>query len=126
MSADPQLPKRIREDLEEALRDGGVDKLPNRPRRQRRKLRLRVPDPRPRNPGELVIIGAALFVAGLLPFVPFRFHLMGAGVLCLIVAFVTWRLQPHGHIRKYWRGRYLDVPTGQWQERLYRLIYRHD
>jgi hypothetical protein len=51
---------------------------------------------------------------------------MVAGVLCVIVAVLTYWLLPHGQVRKYWRGRYLDIPTGQWQERLYRLIYRRN
>lgn len=120
---DLDLPNRIQRDLEDALREGGVDKLPTRPRRKRRPLRL--PDPRPRNPGELVVLGVVLFVAGLLP-VPFRSQLIIAGVACVVLALVTHFLQPHGQARKYWRGRYLDISSGQWRERLYRLIYRRD
>ena len=56
----PQLPDRIQRDLEEALRDGGVDKLPSQPRRKRRSFRFGIPDPRPKDPGQLVLIGFSL------------------------------------------------------------------
>jgi len=122
MAESPQLPDRIQKDLEDALRDGGVDKLPSRPRRRRRPLRLRLPDPRPRNPGELVLYGVVLGLVGY--FVPPLRGLFLLGLACLALAIVTHFLQPQGQRPKYWRGRYLDVPSGQWPERLYRLIYR--
>lgn len=122
--AQPELPDRIQRDLEEALRDGGVDKLPARPRRRRRPFRLGLPDPRPRNPGQLVLIGVGLFAVGYLLPIPFRAQLILIGLLCVVVAVLTHLIQPHGYAQKYWRGRYLDVPSGAWQERLYRLIYR--
>ncbi|MPZ16182.1 MAG: hypothetical protein GEU73_17490 [Chloroflexi bacterium] len=118
------LPDRIQRELDEALRQGGADKLPARPRRKRRPFRLRFPDPRPRNPGQLVLYGIVLFGAGYLLAVPFRSYLIAVGILCVIVAVLTYFIQPHGHVRKYWRGRYVDVPTGSWQEHFYRLIYR--
>jgi hypothetical protein len=120
----PQLPDRIQRDLEEALRDGGVDKLPARPRRKRRTFRLGVPDLRPRDPGQLVLIGVGLFLAGYLLPLQIRGYLILAGILCVGVAIFTHFAQPHGQRPKYWRGRYLDVPSGTWQERLYRIIYR--
>jgi hypothetical protein len=122
--AEPQLPDRIQRDLEEALRQGGVDKLPSNPRRHGpRRRRLQFPDPRPRNPGQLVLIGAALLL------IAFLFRSTGAtflvaGIVCIVVAVLTYFMQPGGVSPKYWRGRYLDVPSGRWQERLYRIIYR--
>jgi|SRR5437588_5265042 len=121
----PQLPDRIQRDLEEALRDGGVDKLPSRPRRRRRSFRLGVPDPRPKDPSQLVLIGVGLFLAGSLLPVPFKAQLIVAGILCVVVAVITHLVQPQGNKPKFWRGRYLDVPTGDWPDRLYRIIYRH-
>jgi hypothetical protein len=120
----PQLPDRIQRDLEEALRDGGVDKLPARPRRKRRSFRLGMPDPRPRDPGQLVLIGVGLFLLGYLVRFPFSGYLILAGLLCVGMAIFTHLVQPHGRQPKFWRGRYLDVPTGTWQERLYHMIYR--
>ena len=61
----PKLPDRIQRELEEALRQGGVDKLPSRRKPNRRAFRLRFPDPRPRNPGELVLYGVGLFGYGM-------------------------------------------------------------
>ena len=120
----PQLPDRIQRDLEEALRDGGVDKLPARPRRNRRSFRFGVPDPRPKDPNQLVLIGVALFLLGYFLHLPFGGYLIMAGILCVVTAVATYVLQPHGQRPKYWRGRYLDVPAGTWQDRLYRMIYR--
>jgi hypothetical protein len=120
----PQLPDRIQRDLEEALRDGGVDKLPARPRRRRRAFRLGMPDPRPRDPGQLVLIGVGLFLLGYLLHFSFSAYLILAGILCVALAIFTHFAQPHGQTPKYWRGRYLDVPSGTWQDRLYRMIYR--
>jgi hypothetical protein len=123
MAEQPQLPDRIQRDLEEALRQGGVDKLPNRsgPRRQSR--RFRFPDPRPRNPGQLVLIGVAIFLIAYL-FRMLNPYLVFLALGCVATAVITYFIQPGGVAPKYWRGRYLDVPSGHWQERLYRIIYR--
>jgi hypothetical protein len=121
----PELPDRIQRDLEEALREGGVDKLPSRPRR-RRSFRLGVPDPRPKDPGQLVLIGVGLFLLGYFVFrgAGIGGYLILAGIACVVLAVVSHFVQPQGAKPKYWRGKYLDVPTGTWQDRLYRLIYR--
>ena len=121
----PQLPDRIQRDLEEALRDGGVDKLPSRPHRKRA-FRLGIPDLRPKDPGQLVLMGVGLFLLGWFTrgLLPFSGYLILAGILCVVVAVVTHFMQPQGQRPKYWRGRYLDVPNGTWQDRLYRMIYR--
>jgi hypothetical protein len=120
----PQLPDRIQRDLEEALRDGGVDKLPSRPSRKRRSFRPGIPDPRPRDPGQLVLIGVGLFVLGAFLRLPFGGYLVLAGILCVGLAVATYFMHPQGQRPKYWRGRYLDVPSGTWQDRLFRMIYR--
>jgi hypothetical protein len=125
MAESPRLPDRIQRDLEEALRQGGVDKLPSRKKPPRRQFKLGWPDPRPRNPGELVLIGAALFVLWfVLNGFAFRTHILVFAIACVLIAVVTHFIKPHGHTRHYWRGRYLDIPSGAWQERLYRIIYR--
>ncbi len=123
MAEPPPLPDRIQRDLEEALRQGGVDKLPKSPRPGGPRRRLRFPDPRPRNPGQLVLIGVAIFVAAYL-FKMVNPVVVVASLGCIVTAVVTYMIQPGGVSPKYWRGRYLDVPSGRWQERLYRIIYR--
>jgi hypothetical protein len=125
MAESPQLPDRIQRDLEDALRQGGVDKLPTNPRPRRPRRRLRWPDPRPRNPGQLVLIGVAIFIVAYL-FKVLNPYLVLASITCVAVAVLTYFIQPGGVSPKYWRGRYLDVPSGRWQERLYRIIYRQN
>jgi len=123
----PQLPDRIQRDLEEALRDGGVDKLPSRPsRKRRRSFRPGMPDPRPRDPGQLVLVGVGLFIIGafVLRGAGFGGYLVLIGVACVALAVATYLIHPQGQQPKYWRGKYLDVPSGTWQDRLYRAIYR--
>ncbi len=124
MADSPQLPDRIQRELEEALRQGGVDKLSSRKRPKSRSFRLGFPDPRPRNPGELVLYGVGIFVAAYLLPVSFKVQLFVLAALCVAVAVISHFVQPHGNVRKYWRGRYLDIPSGRWQERVYRIIYR--
>jgi hypothetical protein len=126
MAESPQLPDRIQRDLEDALRQGGVDKLPNQPRPRRAPRRLRLPDPRPRNPGQLVLMGVVCFIVGFffMRATPYFSYLVMASITCVVVAILTYYIQPGGVAPKYWRGRYLDVPSGRWQERLYRIIYR--
>ena len=120
----PPLPDRIQRDLEDALRQGGVDKLPKRSRRRRRSFRPGVFDPRPRNPGQLVLIGVGLALIGGVLHVPFGQQVLIIGLALVALAMLTYFTQPQGYQRKFWRDRYIDVPTGRWQERLYRLIYR--
>lgn len=121
--AESELPDRVKRDLEDALREGGVDKLPTRPRHQRRQMKLGWPDPRPRTPAQLVMFGVVLFLIGI--FVrSWQGQLTLIALVCVAVAVATYFLRPQGHVQKYWRGRFLDVPDGSWQERLYRIIYR--
>jgi hypothetical protein len=125
MAEQPELPDRIRRDLEEALREGGIEKLPNRPGRRRRpSFRLEFPDLRPSGPSQLVLIGVGLCLIGYLFHPPYSPQFILVGVLCVVVAVVSHLIQPQGYQQKYWRGRWLDVPQGTWPERLYRIIYR--
>ena len=124
MADNDQLPERVQRDLEEALRHGGVDKLSSRRRRRWGRPRLHWPDPRPKSPGELVLIAAILIMAGILLPGLLKGYLIVGGILCGAVAILTYVIQPHGQVRMSWRGRYLDVPSGRWQEKLYRMIYR--
>jgi hypothetical protein len=117
------LPERIQRELEEALREGGVDKLPNRPRPPRRKFRLGFPDPRPRNPGQLVLIGVACFLVAYLLHI-FMAQLYLAAVVCVSLAIITHLTRPQGAGPQSWRGRDIHLPPNSWQERLYRIIYR--
>ena len=118
-----ELPERIQRELEEALREGGLDKLPNRPRPKRRPFRLSFPDPRPRTPGQLVLIGVGLFlVAYLLHVLVAQLYL--AALTCITVAIVTYLLHPSSSGPHSWRGKFVTLPPNGWQERIYRIIYR--
>lgn len=82
-------------------------------------------DPRLRSPAQLAIIGgllAALAWLGLLG--PAGRAAFYAGVGLLLVAAVSWMIQPH-HRTAYWRGRPIDMGDSlSWWERLYYRIYR--
>ena len=123
MAEPKELPERIQRELEEALREGGVDKLPSRPRRKRRQFRLAFPDPRPRTPGQLVLIGVGCFLVAYLLHV-FMAQLYLAAFLCIGVALVTSWLHPSGSAPRSWRGKHVSLPPNGWQERIYRIIYR--
>jgi hypothetical protein len=124
MAQPDELPDRIKRDLYEALREGGIDKLPSRPPRRRRSFSMAMFDLRPRNPGQLVLIGVGLFLLGYLLHIPGAPYFITAGVVCVLVAVATHLMQPHGSRPKSWRGRYIYIPPSHWQERIYRIIYR--
>jgi hypothetical protein len=124
MAQRDELPDSIKRDLYEALREGGIDKLPSKPRRPRRSFSMDLIDPRPRNPGQLVLIGVGLFLIGYLLHIPGAAYFVAAGVVCVLVAVATHFMQPHGYRPKYWRDRPIDLPSSDWQERIYRTIYR--
>lgn len=124
MAEPTELPERIQRDLEEALRHGGVDKLPNRPRRPRRGFRIGFPDPRPKSPGQLVLFAVGLFlVAYLLP-IPLKPQLLMASFVLVGVAMVTYLINPNPSGPRRWRDRTITLPPSSWQERIYRFIYR--
>ncbi len=118
-----ELPERIQRELEDALRHAGADKLPSRPGPKRRSFRLSLPDPRPKNPGQLVLIGVGLFVVAYLLHV-FTAQLLLVSFVCVGVALFTWWTYPTGHGTKLWRGSPMSLPPSSWQERLYRIVYR--
>lgn len=124
MSEPTELPERIQRELDEALRRAGADKLPSQPGRKRRSFRLPVPDPRPKNPGQLVLIGVGLFVLAYLLPLPFRLEIYLASFICVGVALFTYWMKPYGGGQKTWRGSPMSLPPSSWQERLYSLIYR--
>ncbi|MBI4497999.1 MAG: hypothetical protein HY689_08890 [Chloroflexi bacterium] len=116
-------PQRFQQDIEDALRRAGADRLPDRPRPSRL---MRFPvDPRPRGPGHVIVAGIVLIVL-------WRFGLLGAlgplaanlGLLLLAFGIATWLIRPR---RKtvYWRERPIDVGGGlSWLERLYYVFYK--
>lgn len=120
-----ELPERIQRELEDALRHAGADKLPSRPSRKRRSFRLSIPDPRPKNPGQLVLIGVGLFVVAYLLHI-FTAQLYLASFACVVVALVTYWTYPTGRSTKLWRGSPMSLPASSWQERLYRIVYRRE
>jgi hypothetical protein len=124
MAEPTELPERIQRELEDALRHAGADKLPSSPRRKRG-FRLSIPDPRPKNPGQLVLIGVGLFVIAYLLHI-FTAQLYLASFACVGVALFTYWTYPSGHGTKLWRGSPLSLPPSGWQERLYRIVYRGD
>jgi hypothetical protein len=122
-----ELPDRIQKDLEEALRHGGADKLPNRPPgRPRRRFRLGWPDPRPKNPGQLVLMAALAFLFSYLPLGPMKAYLILAALLMFTTAIVTYLAFPRPSGPRRWRDRYITLPPSSWQERLYRIVYRQN
>ena len=124
MAEPTELPERIQKDLEEALRHGGVDKLPNRPNRPGRRLRLGMLDLRPKSPGQLVLFAVAVFVVAYLLPVPFKPQLLLVSFLMVGLAMVTHLANPNPSGPRRWRGGYITLPPSSWQERLYRLVYR--
>ena len=118
-----ELPERIQRELEDALRHAGADKL--RPIRKRRSFRPSFPDLRPKNPGQLVLIGVGLFVIAYLLHV-FTAQLYLAAFACVGVALFTYWSYPTGHSTHLWRGSPMSLPPSNWRERLYRIVYRGD
>ena len=123
MAEPTELPERIQRELEEALREGGVDKLPNRPPPKRKQIRLAFPDPRPRTPGQLVLIGVGFFLVAYLLHI-FTAQMYLAAFACISVAMITHFMHPFGSGPRSWRGQPVTLPPNSWQERLLRIIYR--
>ncbi len=77
---------------------------------------------RPSSPGQLALVGVALWLAGAL--LPTLHALAPLGMALLAVAGLSLLIRPRVRTM-YWRGRRIDLreePTAG--ERLYRLIYR--
>src|SRR4051812_38464405 len=123
---------RIERDLEEALRRGGVERLPAGwpGARRARGLGGLALDPRPSSPVQVMLAGGVLLLARWLGlFALLHLGLLAAplgtlGVILLAVGVLTWLMRPRRR-EMYWRGRRLDLePDRSWQARLYRLLYR--
>jgi hypothetical protein len=77
---------------------------------------------RPSSPGQLALVGVALWFLG--GFVTALHVLAAVGVALLVVAGLSLLVRPRAQIM-HWRGRRIELqrePTAA--ERLYRLIYR--
>lgn len=81
-----------------------------------------LPDPRPTTPGQVVLAGLVLILAGWLIH---PLHLfLSAGAIMLIVGFFSGFIQPRGRT-VVWRNRTIDLPPEpRWTDRLYAAIYR--
>jgi hypothetical protein len=83
---------------------------------------LRSVDPRPASPGQLALIGAGLWLVGVL--IPALGMLSTIGIAALVVAGLSLLIRPRTR-EQYWRGRRIDLGGEPgWGERLYRAIYR--
>src|SRR4051794_5224431 len=89
---------RIERDLEEALRRGGVERLPaGWPRPSSRRTGF---DPRPTSPVQVMLVGAALLLArwlgvfALLHLSALASSLATLGLIVLAVGVVTWLIRP--------------------------------
>jgi hypothetical protein len=77
---------------------------------------------RPSSPGQVALIGVALWLAGAL--VPLLHVLAPVGLALLVVAGLSLLIRPRARTM-YWRGRLIDLhDEPSVGERLYRLIYR--
>jgi hypothetical protein len=128
MAGQPDLPEDLRREIEDALAQGHVDRLPSepppRPRPLPRRTGPRLPDWRPRSPKELLLVGALTALVGYMFRFPFSPQVLWIGLLCIAVALLTMLLRPQGRSQHYWRGRPVDLPAESWTDRLYRLLYR--
>jgi hypothetical protein len=123
---------RIQRDLDEALRRGGIERLPagwpqQRTNRRRGGLGF---DPRPTSPVQVMVFGGALLLARWLGlFALFQLGFLAGplgtvGLVLLAIGFLTWLIRPRRR-EMYWRGRRVDLePDRSWQARLYGLLYR--
>jgi hypothetical protein len=71
-----------------------------------------------------MLFGVILLVAMYLLPAPFRSQIVLFGVLCISVSIATYLIRPYGQRPRYWRGNSIQLPASNWQEQLYRLIYR--
>ena len=95
-----------------------------RRRRQRRFLQflIRVPDPRPTSPGQVVLVGFAILILGWL--LPTLHVAMLVGMAILVLGFVSGLIQPRGR-SVVWRNRNVELPPEKrWTDRVYHVLYR--
>jgi hypothetical protein len=128
MSKSGDLPEELRKQIDEALAEGHADKLPSgpppRPRREPPRRPVAIPDPRPRTPKELLLVGALVALVGWVFRFPYSQTVLLIGIICVVVALLSMLIRPQGHSQHYWRGRPVDLPPESLTDRLYRLIYR--
>ena len=128
MSKSGDLPEELRKQIDEALAEGHADKLPSGPpprsRREPPRRPPSVPDPRPRTPKELLLVGALVALVGWVFRFPYSQTVLLIGIICVVVALLSMLIRPQGHSQHYWRGRPVDLPPESLTDRLYRLIYR--
>jgi hypothetical protein len=123
--APEELPEQLRKQIEEALAKGQADRLPNKPPARPPRFTLpRLPDPRPRTPKDLLLVGLLLALAGWMFRFPFSQPVLYVGLVCTAIALLSMLVRPHGSAPRYWRGRPIDSPPTNWLDRLYRLLYR--
>lgn len=92
-------------------------------RRQRWTAPFKRIDLRPSSPGQVALVGIILAVVGWL--VPGLHVASLAGLILLLVGFLTGLMQPRGR-RVVWRNREIDLPGREnWAARFYRMLYRH-
>ncbi|HEY7065556.1 MAG TPA: hypothetical protein VII06_29045 [Chloroflexota bacterium] len=128
MASQPDLPDDLRKQIEEALAEAHVERLPAEPAPRRapppRPAGPRLPDWRPRTPSQLLLFGALAALVGWMLPVPFSRQVLLVGVICIAVALLSMLVHPQGRSQRYWRGRPVDLPSESWIDRLYRLVYR--
>ena len=126
MAQQSDLPEDLRKQIDEALAQGHVERLPSGPppRPLPRRANPRVPDWRPRAPKDLLLVGALTALIGWMFRFPFSHQVLLIGLACVGVALLSMLLRPQGGGQHYWRGRPVDLPPESWTGRLYRLLYR--
>jgi hypothetical protein len=128
MAGRADLPDDLRRQIEDALANGQIDRLPAEPARRPlpppRRRGPSLPDWRPRSPKELLLVGALTALVGWMFRFPFSSQVLLIGLACVAVALLTMLLRPHGRSQRYWRGRPVELPPETWTDRLYRLLYR--
>jgi hypothetical protein len=128
MSEPTDLPENLRKQIDDALARGDADRLPPEPPRARRQPPRRpprgLPDPRPRNPQQLLLASALLALAGWVFRFPYHNTVLWVGLVGVAVALLTLLIKPQGYTQHYWRGQPVDLPPDSWTDRLYRLLYR--
>jgi hypothetical protein len=116
------MPDDLRKQIDEALAQGKADRLPGRPPPPRRPLRL--PDPRPRSPSQLLLVGLLAALVGWMFSFPFHRELLFLGLLAAAIALLSMLIRPQGRVQHYWRGRPVNLPASGWTDHLYRILYR--
>jgi hypothetical protein len=120
------MPDDLRRQIEDALDRGHVERLPSDPppRRSAPRSAPSFPDLRPRSPRDLLLFGGLVALAGWVFRFPFSQEVLFFGLLCVVVAALSFLIRPQGRTQRFWRGRPVDLPPDSWTDQLYRLLYR--